>query len=208
MAYWGNNSTNTSLSADPESGGTGFQVWTSDETGGSAAGFFTASSTQYGGGNVNSDDESAFGIYGVGSGNVARCFRKIINPLMVGGNYSFKIAAQFRNGSKGINFYRLGNSLFSFRIAADKYEYSTNLITYTDTGWTYSGTSVFTVVATRTGENNIDFKVSRDGTADSITVSLSGLVNIDEAEFFVGSTESGGENNLYFNFLSAYNAYR
>lgn len=208
MSYWGNNSTNTGLSAVPASGGTGFQAWTSDEVGGAAVGFFTSNSTQFSGGNINSDDNNAFGMYGVGSGNVARCFRKMINPLMVGGIFSVKFAAQFRNGRKGINVYRQGNGLFSFRIAGNKYEYSTNLITYNDTLWSYSGASVFTLKIERPGFNYIVFQVSRDGTSDNITVPLSGLVDVNEIEFFVGDTESGGQNNLYFNFLSAYNAYR
>lgn len=211
---WTNNSTDTALSAVPDNGGIGFIAWTSSESGGASSGYFLGSSNEYDGGNINSSDfftasGTSFGMYGVGSGNNAYAYRKILQGLMVGGFITFKIAIQFRNGAKGIRFFRNGTPTFYFQASNDdRYEYSLDGSTWTDTLWGYNGRSVFTVRAHRTSESNISYTVSRDGTADTFTVNSSTSTDIDEVAIFVENTNSGGQNNIYFNFLSAFNNYR
>ena len=207
---WTNNSTDTALSAVPANGGTGFQAWTSSEVGGAAAGYFLGSSTEFGGGNLNSVDGSSFGMYGQGSGNNAYAYRKLINGLMVGGIWTCKIGINYRNGYKGVQFYKAGTPTFLFQAAADQYQYTTNFSTYTNTGWVYGAQSVFTVRAERTTSSNTAYTVSRDGApGDTFTVNVATNTDIDEVGFFVGNTTAAqNESNLYFNSLSAYNAYR
>ena len=206
---WTNNSTDTALSAVPANGGTGFQAWTSSEAGGASAGYFLGSSSEYGGGSLNSIDGSSFGMYGQGTGNNAYAYRKMLNGLMVGGIWTFKIAINYRNGYKGVQFYKSGTPTFLFQAAADQYQYTTDFSNYTNTGWAYGAQSVFTVRAERTTVSNTAYTVSRDGSpGDTFTVNVGTNTDIDEVGFFVGNTSAEGQSNFYFNFLSAYNAYR
>jgi len=208
---WGNNSDNTALSADPANGGIGYQPWTSTEVGGVEAGYFTGNSTQFGGGNVNSSDNLSWALYGSKVGNSsARAYRKLINPLEVGSSFRVKIAIRFRNGFKGAGFFANGANIFMFQAATDQYQYSTNGGTsWTNLGWDYgTGESIFDVAAFRTGSNTHDFVVTQVNTAASVTVPVTNANVVDELHLFVGNTDGTGNDNLYVNFISAFNPFR
>jgi len=210
---WGNNSDNTALSAIPDNGGSGFQLWTSSESGGVAAGYFTGDSTEFGGGNVNSADNLAWGMYG-GVGGIARAFRKTVNPLVEGGSLRVKCGIRFRNGFKGVGFLANGTRNLMFQATANEYQYSINGgASWTNLGWDYgTGTSIFEVAIYLTNIGGSDYthnwKIIQLNTAVSINGSFNISAPVDEAEFFVGETDGTGNDNLYVNFLSAFNPYR
>jgi len=209
---WTNNIDNTTLYSEPVNGGVGFQAWTALKTPGTNSGYFLGSSTQYGGGNLDSPNGTSFGLYGNNSGNNAYAYRKLIEPIMFGGRYSFKMGTQWRDGQKGFFCYSDGTPVLLFQAAGDRYEWTTDFVTYNNTNWMYSGTSVFTILIER--KNNISsvdslfFTVQRDAPADSFTAERTTNLNFNEVGFFNQNTTGTGNNNLYFNFLSCYNAYR
>lgn len=211
---WGNNSSNTALSAYPANGGLGFQDWTSAEQGTSeSSGYFTGDSTEYSGGNINSSDNLCWGMYGSSNGGgVARAYRKTINPLEIGSTLRARITIQYRNGFKGAGFFANGEDVFMFQAAGDEYQYSTNggsSWTTISPEWPYgSGQSVFEIVAARTGATNHEYRVTQVNTGNTVLVQRSSNNPVNEMQFFVGGTDGAGPSNLYLNFLSAYNPFR
>lgn len=218
---WTNNVVSGGLSAVPANGGIGFQPWTSFEQGDINVGqYFLASSVANNFGNVDSSNGLAFGMYAEGPGNTVNVYRKMILGLMVGGYFTAKFATQFRNGSKGVVVLTNGTPRFNFDIGSDQYRYSntwtgTSFINFTNTGWPYSSTSVFTLSVQRPSENLCLFTVTRDADAfDPIPRNTGPIIetsstNVNEIQFYTSQTDVGGgtPNNLFFNFLSAYNAY-
>lgn len=211
---WDDNASGTALSSIPANGGIGFQTWTSSEAGGSSAGYRTLDSTEYGGGNVNSSDGLSFAMFGTGFGNNARCYRKTINPLQIGSSFRVRLGIRFRNGFKGAGFFANGLNAFLFQAAAtgggDQYQYSVDGgSNWTNLAWPYgTGASTFEVTAYRVTTNRHDFVIRQENTGNIETATRNLGDPVDELHMFVGNTGSGGDNNLYFNFLSAYNPFR
>lgn len=208
---WADNATQTALSADPANGGQGFLPWTSSEAGGLAAGYRTLDSTEFNGGNVNSSDGLAFCMFGGGFGNNARCYRKTINPLEIGSSFRVRLGIRFLNGFKGAGFFAGGVNVFLFQGASNQFQFSTDGgFIFSNTGWAYgSGNSTFEVTAYRTGTTSYEFVVIQENTGNKVSVprTITGSP-VDELHVFVGNTDGTGNDNLYFNFLSAYNPYR
>jgi len=214
------NDPNGGLSAVPANGGTGFQSWTSSEQGDSTAGFyFLADSTGDGFGDVNSSNGRAFGMFASGTGNTVNSYRKMILGLMVGGSFTVRFATQYRNGNKGVVILNSGTPVFNFDVGGpDQYRYSTTytgsiFTSFTNTDWIYSGTSVFTLSVHRPEAGVCTFTVLRDADGTDTTprstgpISINTNTDVDELQLYTSQTEVGSPNNLYFNFLSAYNAY-
>lgn len=231
---WENNFANTGLYADPANGGIGFEDWTSSEGGTGSdnldAGFFSyypySTDTNVVLPGLSSLNTYCFGIYGKKDTNPslyreARCFRNLKSPLMVGGDLVVTIGLNYRNGFKGVSFKNTsdtGNEI-KFRLQGA----SNDLQYYTPSDGTVNWNSVFPYSI-----NGQSFQIRfRRLTADdvSIRVALIGSsshqdINIDTAgdgnlavnqlEFFCGDTDRSPneQNNLYFNFLSSYNAWR
>ena len=226
------NSGSTGLFAEPTNGGQGFKAWSASRTAdgtGSVTGYFLGTSTEYSGGNLNSDDNSCFGMYAIDIDNnpattqTCNVVRELMSPLMIGGTLTFKIGIQYRNGFKGVVFKNGANDVFAFRAGllggGDAYQYATRvpgvgLGSYTDLGWGYgTGDSIFTLAFNRTGTGTAQCFLRQTGTSanNSTNIQLntgSDSTAIDRVEFFVANTSSGGQNNLYFNSLSAYNEWR
>lgn len=231
---WQNTGTN-GLFAEPTNGGQGFKDWsairTADGSGGTppvGAGFYLGNSTLGGGGNLNSDDNSCFGMYGTGfvvpvtQAYSANATRELRSPLMIGGTFTFRLGIQFRNGFKGVVLKNGPTDIFAFRAGAlggvDAYQTAVNsgtvLDAYSNLNWGYAGDSVFTIAYNRTGTSTAQVLVRQtSGSVNNVTTvninagSLSTAV--DRAEFFVaGTTASGAVNDLFFNSLSAYNEWR
>jgi len=214
------NDVNGGLSAVPANGGTGFQAWTSSEQGDINVGqYFLGDSVGATFGNVNSLNDKAFGLYAAGTGNTANVYRKMILGLMEGGSFTVKFATQFRNGNKGVIVLKSGTPVFNFDVGGpDQYRHSRNwtgssFSSFTDTGWVYSSTSVFTLSVTRPAVGETYFTVTREADATDPVVRTTGPLvitnntDVDEIQFYSSQTDPGTPNNLYFNFLSAYNAY-
>jgi hypothetical protein len=100
----------------------------------------------------------------------------------------------------------------------DQYRYSTDytgsfFTSFTNTNWIYSGTSVFTLSVHRPSLGVCTFTVLRDADGTDPTprstgpISILNNTDVDELQVYTSQTEAGPQNNLYFNFLSAYNAY-
>jgi len=229
---WTNDPTNTpstGLSAVPPNGGSGFQAWTSSKTASIGTGYFLGNAAALGYANLNSADNTAFAMYGHmggggGSGNSTFAFRKPINPLMDNGIISLKIGVNFRNGYKGVQFLNAGNPVFTFTVYSNLYRYRfggaydyQNTTGYnTWASLAYQSNSVFNFIYTKISSSFATIDMSRTSSDPSspeelATFNSSAAINktVDEIRFFVDSADNSLEaNNLYFNFLSAYNAYR
>ena len=221
--------------SDPTNGGIGFTDWVSTDTGGTSSGYF--SGIPYAGdgtgANVNpivglqSANSFAFGMYGQGfSGpnpNTARAFRSLITPIMVGGDIVVRIGANFRNGFKGVLFNRTADSpnqnKFGVQFSSNRIEYYTRASnTWTDTGITYAANGqclhiTFQRLTSTTATGIVQLLPSGPGSAISVSLGTSdGNLAIDQLEFYCGGTDAppnpANENNFYFNFLSAFNAWR
>lgn len=231
-------STGTSgLFAEPTNGGQGFKAWsasrTADGSGGTppvGTGFFLGDATEAGAGfaNLNSDDNSCFGMYGIGfvvpvtQAYSANAIRELAAPLMINGTFTFKLGINFRNGFKGVVLKNGTTDIFAFRAGAlggvDAYQTAVNgggagLGAYTDLGWAYGSNSVFTIAYNRTGTSSAQVLIRQTGNTNNVTtINVNSGPNstaVDRAEWFVaGTTEGGPSNNLYFNSLSAYNEWR
>jgi len=228
------NSGSTGLFAEPTNGGQGFKAWSASRTAdaiGNVTGYFLGTSTEYSGGNLNSDDNSCFGMYAIDTDNnpattqTCNVVRELMSPLMIGGTLTFKLGIQYRNGFKGVVFKNGTKDLFAFRAGVlgggDAYQTAAGnaggaLGTYTNLGWGYgTGDSVFTLAYNRTGTNSARCFIRQTGTSanNSTTINIdpgSDSTAIDRVEFYVANTQfgGGGQNNLYFNSLSAYNEWR
>jgi len=227
---WGDNpSPPPVLLAEPSNGGIGFQAWVSSETGGSSSGFF--SGLPYGGngsgGNVNpinglqSANSFSFGQYGQGLNNFSRSFRSLRSPLMVGGDIVVRIGGNYRNGAKGVYFNTTSDNpnqnKFGIQFASNRIEYYTRASNiWTDTGITYTPNGqclhiTFQRITSTTGTGIIQLFGTGPGSAITVNFGTGdGNLAIDQLELFCGSTDvsPSNENNFYFNFLSAYNAWR
>lgn len=218
---WTNDPTNTpstGLSAVPANGGTGFLAWTSSKTATTNTGYFRGNASGAGYANLNSTDGTAFGMYAnpLNSFNSAYAYRKPINSLMNNGILSVTLGVNYRNGFKGVTFLKAGVPSFSFDISNDLYRYrfggSLDYRSGTWTNWSiaYNASSVFRVTFQRV-DPFATANIFRINTSDDTGLLANNTVSrdIDEIRFYVDSTESSiVENNLYFNFLSAYNAFR
>lgn len=218
---WTNDPTNTpstGLSAVPPNGGSGFQAWTSSKTATTNTGYFRGDASLNGYSGLNSSDSTSFGMYAhpTGSFNSAYAFRKPINPLMNNGIFSVLLGMNFRNGYKGIQFLKAGNPSFTFDVSGDTYRYrwggplDYRSGTWQNTGFVYNSTSVFRVTFQRV-DPFATASIFRINTSDDTGLLANGAAakDIDEVRIYIDSTDNGNvENVLYFNFLSAYNAYR
>ena len=199
-------------------GDSDFGMWTLEASpNGGAAGHFIGDST-LGGGDVNSAGKS-FAMFANPAGQPlpeAGAVRKFAKPaLTTGDTISFKLAVNYRNGSKGFTL-RDGSasSRWNFTIgkvdgANDGY-YIRNAPSGSpfDNGQrlgAYHGNTVFTFTFTQR-ERQLDWTATRSGGITS-TVTGSLPVNsgtIADIRFFISGTDAGGlpQNNLYFNTLT------
>lgn len=213
------------LFADPTSGGIGFDNWTSSEQGTlTNAGYFTGQPFFNSSGglysNLASTDGNAFGMYGELAGNEARCFRKLLAPLALGGNFAVKLGMNYLNGYKGVIFRKSTTGpVFIFQGAGNAYQFNNNWNgsswdpgSWQNAPWLYKADSVIFIQFDRITSNFANITMTRPNTPtrDQTTTNVTTNTDIDQIDFFIGGTDAlpDIENNLYFNFLSAFTAYR
>jgi acid phosphatase type 7 len=185
---------------------------------GGAAGSFIGDSS-LGGGDINTSAKS-FGLFANPPGSPAPSagvIRKFAKPaLTTGDKLSFKVAVNFRNGSKG----------FTLRNAAgtSQWNFTTGRIDGTNDGYYirngvsgsafdngqrfggYHANTIFTFTFTQR-ERQLDWTAVRSGgISNTVTGTLAGLQSgtIADVRFFVTGTDAGGlpQNNLYCNSIS------
>jgi len=226
---WTNNSTNTGLSADPENGGSGFQSWTSQEeySGGvnTNCGFFISTPTfnnpfpppsTYTFPELSAGENTCFGIY-AHTNTRAYARRKMRMPLSVGGFITVSLGISYRNGKKGVRF--IDNTsvppVTTFAFYASDSEGGYRLYTQEHgardpgIGYTINSTFDITIYNTPFASFKGYFLATKVNDTDNDAVFLSDPIKVDEIEFFVENTDDSLEtNNLYFNILTGYSAYR
>lgn len=225
---WGNNSSNTALSADPENGGAGFQSWTSQEEyslgNENNCGFYTTIPEFFNPGEGNlmfpqlsAIDGSCFAMY-AHSGTKAYARRKMKMPLSVGGFIEVSLGIAYRSGKKGVRFIDNTSTppvtTFSFYASDSDGGY----ILYT----LEHGTKICTSIP-YTPNSTFDIRLDSDpfsifkglflsyriNDTNNESEFLSDTIKADEIEFFIENTDNGSNiNNLYFNILTGYSAYR
>ena len=181
--------------------GTGFGAWNlyTDISGGGSAGFFLASSSAQGFGDVNTGGQ-AFGMFGNPSGNnYSNAERAFSASLGVGQAFSMDLAIAYRNGSKGVVLFAGGfnpvNEIWNFNVASDEYRAGGVV-----QSWAYSQTSVFHLTATQTSATNVKIDLVRG--SDSYTTNITVATALSGFRSYVGSTDAGDLNNLFTNNLS------
>ncbi|MBU1693022.1 MAG: hypothetical protein KKC51_03565, partial [Verrucomicrobia bacterium] len=212
-AYYGADSfTNES------NGGVGFGAWSlSDNAGGhdgytNYAGSFLGDSAAYGGGNVNSASNHAFGFYanqeGDDAGTNGPLFEALrpFTALAVGQTLAADFGVNFRDGFKGLMIQSAGAWLFKVEVGGDDYVYQNyyNGGPQMSIGWTnYAADTVIRVELTRTGTDLYNVTLTRSGTYSETLVLESIHLGAapDQVRFYVFDTQAGGENNLYVNRL-------
>lgn len=235
---WTNDPSGTGLLAVPANGGTGYQSWTSTETGGTEGvyatdiPYYNSSLNIYP--NLSSADTQCFRMWAPSIGGVSRSVsanRKLYSPLSIGngdttGTVSVRLGINFRNGEKGVMVLRNGTTVTGFR-AADPFGYqiynghtstwsTLNSITYP-----YYADSVFSIELYRyqivstvfltMQVYRINYEGDSTPIADYTPPASFGNTDIDELIFFCGgvdNTSSVYENSLFFNYLTGYSAYR
>jgi hypothetical protein len=200
-------------------GGYGFQPWVISGNNGPGDGFtnfvggFLGDATAGGINEVlNGTDGESFALYANGDGTGTNAPQieasRDFTALGIGESITFKLGANFRNGAKGVMFQAGGTWLFEFSVFNNDYWYNIrgagdNPVSL---GWSYLSSSVIEVTLSRTGANtyNVDF-FRENSPEDSLLVQGITLSQPpDRVRFYVYDTDSGDQNNLYFNDLTIY----
>jgi hypothetical protein len=199
-------------------GGIGFATWVISANDGPGEGFtnfvgaFLGDST-LGGSDVNSSDNTAFGLYANGDGTDSNAplaeATRAFTELAVGQSISVDIGVNFRNGAKGIMFQNGATWLLEVGVFNDDYVYNVrdqgdNPVSL---GWDYASDSAITVILSRTGPTSYNVNFIRSGSAPENTLVQGVTMSLapDRARFYVFDTDSGdANNNLYINDLAIY----
>lgn len=196
-------------------GGAGFPPWILSDNTGEADGYTNfagafigdAAATSF---EVNSTDFNAFALYanGEGAGNPLSEAVRPFSEIGIGQSIQFDLGVNYRNGAKGVMFQNGGTWLFEVAVFADDYYYNVrdagdNPISL---GWAYAADSAIRVILSRVDATTYNVKLTRSGSSpeelliQGITLSQAP----DRVRFYVFDTDSGDENNLYFNDLAIY----
>jgi len=223
MAWTNNTTTGTGLSTVPEIGGSGWDIWYSDETNpGVDTSYFTEKPYFNSAGGLypylGSDDvaNSCFAISAINP-SIIRAGRYLRMPLSVGGHIEIRMVINYRSGFKGVRFLQngpTGELAFLFQAASDKYEWTENgtnyylLYNFPPSGppvvWDYQANSVFSVRLDRVDNDAISVKVRRintdetDPTYDKFEYTINSECNVNFVEFFSSSDYFGSiGTNIY-----------
>jgi hypothetical protein len=170
--------------------GFGFTAWDMWTTG--TAGYFLASSSGQGFGNIDTDNKS-FGMYGNPLGDNYANAQRLVNNWADGAVFSIDIATAYRNGNKGIDIFASGYDLiWTFNVGSDKYTAGG-----VDQEWSYSQTSIFVLTVAQNG-SNILINLTRGSDTYEITINNKTFYGF---KLYNGSTDAGALNNLFFNNL-------
>lgn len=186
---------------DGSNAGYGFNPWDFDITGGSA-GVFLGSSF---GGLINTGGNS-FGAYANPAGNSIDIKRNLPSNLSVGYALSAALSVNFRNGNKGFSAYSDTNwsqEVFNFNVGGGGL--GNYFINGVNTTQAYSPTMVARIVLKKTNSNFYSYSVTLNSTSYSANdITYNGYSNIRGFKFYISGTESGSNNDLYFNSIKVY----
>jgi hypothetical protein len=195
-----------------DNGGTGFLPWSiSQNNGGSLfAGSFIGDSTS-GAGDINTTANSSFGLFANPTAAFVDASRAFATSLATGETFSFDLAVNLDNGTKGFNLFAGSQGeVMNFNIlgGASVSSSNTTLNPGSGAGYDYGGNdAVIEVAISVLSATQFGYQISRtssqgiqgslfSGTVSGLTDSLSGFA------FYVAGTDSGAaQNNLYFNNL-------
>ncbi|TVQ16872.1 MAG: hypothetical protein EA361_03565, partial [Bacteroidetes bacterium] len=176
--------------------GYGFGPWDLWNDGGSS-GHFIGSSTEYEHGDINSDGQS-FGMYGH-SGQFSNAQRALVY-WGEGYTFSIEIAAQWRDGARGISFFNQNgfdsaDEIWNFNISNDGYG---------GAGFSYYSDIILRFEVTQ-NSNNLEVEVTGSSVnADWTEVWSTNIPGQTLGGFRLytgGDIDSDGKRNLYFNNL-------
>ena len=192
---------------DGSSSGDAFGTWGLNSGGGAGGfgGFFVGDSTSLSGGagaDINSSGES-FGFFAnpQGTGAFASATRGFNGVLAVGDTFTLDIAANFRNGAKGINLFDGGTQIFNFNIGGDDYVVNSAATGNGTIGDTYSPDTAFNLSFTQTTAGGGTWTIGRSGgVMDLDTGTYTGVAS--SFELYISATDGGDANNLFANNLS------
>ena len=179
------------------SGGNGFGNWNLYDAG-SNSGHFVWTSTEYGHGDIDTDDVS-FGMFGH-SGEWSNAERGITS-WGDGAGFSIDLAVQSRSGGRGISLF---NSSTVLDGTTEIWNFNINDEGYGATGFDYQGDMILNLVATQNGAN-LDLVVTGSSAGDNWSDTWSTTINAETLggfRLYVGGNPDGdGAGNLYFNNL-------
>ncbi|MGD9613504.1 MAG: hypothetical protein AB7V22_11470 [Kiritimatiellia bacterium] len=199
-------------------GGAGFGAWVLENNDGDAgagvtnyAGAFLGDSTIYGGGDVNVPAGNAFALYANSSapGSPYSAATRLLTTFPEGGQLSFDLGVNYRNGSKGAALQWGATWLFEVAVRNEEYVYAdwgAGDVGYTPLGWSYTADTAIRVVVTRYPDDRYTVALDRTGGIQDYLLietewkDLGGWAP-DRIRFDVRETENAGANNFYFNRL-------
>jgi hypothetical protein len=193
-----------------DNGGTGFNAWTFNLSGGNS-GRFIGDSKVVGGGSgadINTGGES-FALFGRNTGDgtqFSEAFRTFASPnstLMLGQEFSLDLAVNFRNGKKGVDIRNSsGTAIFNFNIgdlgSGDDYTVQLAATGNGSIGNTYSANTEFHLTFTQTSASGGAWSIQRSGgVTDFDTGTYSGVPA--GFKLYVEETGTSDENLFYAN---------
>ncbi len=188
--------------------GNAFQAWSFSNSNNS--GQFLQDSTTVGspGANINAGSPpKSFGEFGAGgNSDQANAFRDFNGPLGLGQTFSIDLAANFRNGFKGLDLRNgSGGTIFNFNVgnvgAGDDYTVQSAASGNGSIGNTYNTNSAFHLAFDQTSVGGGTWTINRSGgVTSSANGTYSGVAN--GFKIYVGATGGGDPNNLFANNLS------
>ncbi|MCC5850922.1 MAG: PEP-CTERM sorting domain-containing protein [Verrucomicrobia bacterium] len=194
-----------------DNGGFGFLPWaiSSNDGGGNFAGTFIGDST-FGAGDINTGGQS-FGLYANPGSAFVNADRGFASPLSLGEVFTFDMALNFDNGSKGfVLFAGTQGEVFNFNVGGGGGVSSNNatLNPGAGAGYDYGGNdAVLNLSFGYVSDEVVSYSISRSSESGNQGVLFSGTVsNLFDApsgfRFYNSGTDNGlDQNNLYFNNL-------
>jgi hypothetical protein len=193
-----------STSTDGSTSGDAFGSWVlgSNNGGSGFAGSFIGDSTFLNPGNTGADINSAGKAFGMfanqASGALSTASRSFNGALSVGDTFSLDLAANFRNGNKGVNLLAGATEIFNFNIGGDNYAVNNAATGNGSIGNTYNSNTEFQISFTQTSATGGTWDIIRSGgTSDSDSGTYSGVAS--SFALYVTGTEGGDQNNLFAN---------
>lgn len=194
-------------SDDGDVTGNAFNGWflSTTTSGTGSAGHLIGDSTNTGA-NINSGGESFVMFAGGGAGGgvgQADAYGFFNGALSVGQTFAIDLAANFRNGFKGIDLRNEGDDavIFNFNIGGDDYSVNSATTGNGSIGDSYSANSAFRLAFTQSTAGGGNWAITRSGgISDFDTGTYTGVAS--SFKLYVGQTDGGDPDNLVVNNLS------
>lgn len=151
---------------------------------------------------INTPAGKAFALFARGKGNSVEAYRTLDAPLEMGQTLEVQLSVNFRNGNKGLDLRRAGDTqtIFNLNIGGDDYKVNLASTGNGSLGNEYSDKTVLTLVFTQRDPTGGTWKVTRSGGVNSVHEgNYEGVVG--GLKFYAVDTDAGSENELWFNHL-------